>query len=231
MHMKTPAAFGVALVVGVGIGWFLSRLVENRAPDGNETQRSASPAEQAPTVNLTQAEKEELERLRKDVPDLLRLRGQLAQLRQATEGNGQTGTPQTRPSNAGRFIAAQQLRDVGLATPEASLQTFMASMVSGNIDGALAAAAPRPDGQSIDHTQVRQTSQQLSPFSGMQLIAKKVLSDDKVDIETLDFQEGKAPTTTVHHMVKVGAEWRYSDSTTAWPGWDREGQVETLMPE
>jgi len=186
----------------------------------------------ASDINLSQPEKEELERLRRDVPDLLRLRNEVRQLRRKKEEDKQAGASQVDSAVAHRFIPTERMTSVGFATPEAALLTFMAASTSGNYEQVLSSGVPLSNKSPIDRTEFENQFRQAPHYIGMQIIAKKVVSDEKVDIQTLEFLEGKAPATMIHHMVKIGTEWRYSDtsgSTADW--WDREGEVQLFIPE
>jgi hypothetical protein len=62
------------------------------------------------------------------------------------------------------------------------------------------------------------------------MIAKKVLSDDKVDIQVLVLAESTAPNIVVQHMLKVGDEWKLGGSAGLNDDWYRDGQIQWLTP-
>jgi len=128
------------------------------------------------------------------------------------------------------FIPLEKLTHQGFATPEAALQTYMNAAVFGSFEQLLTACVPHTSRDS-SRTEFEQHRPRAPRFIGMQLLAKKLVSDDKVDIQTLVFLEGEAPSVSIAHVVKIGAEWKYSDSHSAYPTWVQEGKVQLCTSE
>jgi hypothetical protein len=43
-------------------------------------------------------------------------------------------------------------------------------------------------------------------------LQKKIIGDDKVDLEILGFVEGEVPESSIQHMVKEGDQWKFAGS-------------------
>lgn len=167
--------------------------------------------------------------MRRDYPELLRLRNQVTQLRQERESDKHRGAAQSDTALAGRFISARELTNIGFATAEAALQSFTAALASGDFEQVLA-AMPEEERKPTDRAQYEEGFRTMPPLRGIQMIAKKVLSDDKVEIQVLTFLEGKPPNNAITPMFKVGNEWRCGGSRSGFP-WNEEGKIELLIPE
>jgi hypothetical protein len=108
-------------------------------------------------------------------------------------------------------------------------------MLSGNYDQTMNSfsTGTRPDG--INAPKNREDFENGSrvaavSFQGQQMLAKKIISDDKVDLEVLAFFEGHAPDISVQHMVKEGGQWKFSGSASVRQDWEKDGKVQTYAP-
>jgi hypothetical protein len=69
----------------------------------------------------------------------------------------------------------------------------------------------------------------------MQLLARKALSDDRVQLE---FKMDSAPDsdgkvmggTGVESLVKVGDEWKFSNEIVKDRAWEQDGNVQKFVP-
>jgi hypothetical protein len=239
--MKTIVVSGVSILIGVGIGWYAVRSFQSRTPAETQPQEPAVLAQPAAATGLSQADKAKLERLRQSETDLLRLRSEVTQLRQEAESYRHRHAQQAvSPANGlahapaiGRFMSKEQLVNAGFSTPDAALQSFMAAVASGNSQQLLAVMDPQQatNAPAENLAALQQNVERLAArFKGVQMIAKKVLSDDKVDIEVLLFEEGKPPYISIQHMVKSAGEWKFSGASGANIGWGQDGRIEVLTP-
>ena len=65
----------------------------------------------------------------------------------------------------------------------------------------------------------------------MQILAKKTVSDDKVDLQIVTFEDGKGPDISVQHMVKTGDEWKFAGSASVdTRSWNQATNVEAILP-
>jgi hypothetical protein len=200
------------------------------------TNQEPAAIQQPSGAALTQAERDELEQLRKNAPELLGLRGEVTRLRQERDAQKQqlasSGSTPARPRPVGDFIPKEQLVNAGTATPEAALQTFLAAVASGNFDQVLATMPPdftgdKASGRASFEKAIQQEGGRLK---GVQITAKRVLSDNKVELQLLVFEEGKAAVLAIHRMVRIGNEWRFDQSVGGGDSWEGDGQVQLLTP-
>ena len=234
---KKSIGFLVAIILcGTGVYLIEQRKIRRLQAENQNlvVQKTASLASQAPVVDLNQGERNELERLRRDMAGLLRLRNEVTQLRRESEARKQqllgTGGGLARALPSSNFIPKEQVVNVGLATPEAALQSYMAAMASGSFEQVLATLPPAVTNDPASRASFEKAiKDELLGFRGLQMTAKKVLSDDRVDIQVLVFEEGRAPELGIQHLVKIGSEWRMGGSTSA-GGWNQDGKVQLLTP-
>src|SRR4051812_5837233 len=141
-------------------------------------------------LNSAQRQEDEITRLRRDQTELLRLRGEVAQLRR------QISTPKPTPSAQagtsrhppGSYIAKDQMQSAGYATPEQALETITSVMMNGPYEQVteglgpemLAAETRDPRGKSGYE---RRRSTVAPHFKGIQFVAKKILSEDRVELK------------------------------------------------
>jgi hypothetical protein len=72
-------------------------------------------------------------------------------------------------------------------------------------------------------------------FKGMQIVARKTLDGDRVelkvklDADPLPNSQVNPPTFMAQPMVKVGNEWKLGGSTRpCQPDWDNDGEIQTF---
>ncbi len=75
-------------------------------------------------------------------------------------------------------------------------------------------------------------------FKGIQIVAKKVVADDKVELKVrVDYDSAAMKNLTSHSppeymlqpMVRVGNEWKLGGSTrNHTESWERDGQIQTF---
>ncbi len=253
INIKSVTAI-LAAALGTGTATYLVQQREaNRLLAENQdlaARQVSTAGERDAALTVAQSTKDELGRLRKDQAELLRLRGEVGQMRrelasQKTQARQQPGgmkpaDPAMTPP--GTYITKDQLAHVGYATPEAALQTITWAMYKATYEQVneglgpeeLASEARDPKGR--EGFEARQKV--MAPlFKGLQVVAKKQLADDKVElkvkIEADPFpgQDRAMPPFMIQPMVKVGDAWKIGGSTRGHEEtWEKDGQIQTFNP-
>lgn len=117
-----------------------------------------------------------------------------------------------KPPAPGSYIAKKQLANVGYSTPEAALETAIWAMMSVNYD------------KTIE-----------SPFKGMQIVAKKTIADDKVELKVLmEATSTKSPGNKyrLQTMAKIGNAWKVDGGTRGYvASWDNGSNIVTFVAQ
>jgi RNA polymerase sigma factor (sigma-70 family) len=253
INAKSIAAMvGAAVLAGTGTYFARQREVNELQAANRQLmeQRDKFAAEQGANVAALTANTEELERLRKDAKDLPRLRNEVAQLKKqrdevkkvVAQPAGATGGPLAPPvSGSGRYITIDQLANVGSATPEAAMQTAMWTMFKGSYEEALASATPELQKDGLRNPKTRElfetSRKQMAPlFKGLQIMARKVLADGKVefkvkmDADPLPDTKAWMPGIAVYRLTNIDRAWKVGGATGYDAKWDQDGQVQ-ILPE
>jgi RNA polymerase sigma factor (sigma-70 family) len=148
----------------------------------------------------------------------------------------------------GTYISMDQLAFVGYATPEAALESVTWAETCGTYEQANAGISPEiltimAHELSNKHgrEQFEASKKQMAKvMKGLQIVARKVLSDDKVELKfKQDFDpkmwkqitQAPAPEYLLQPMVKIGDEWKLGGSTRSYTAsWDTDGQIQTFTP-
>jgi len=74
-------------------------------------------------------------------------------------------------------------------------------------------------------------------FKGMQIVAKKLLVEDKVelkvkwDADPVPDPRHELPPLIIQPMIKVGDAWKIEGSTRGYQeAWEKDGQIQTFNP-
>jgi hypothetical protein len=141
-------------------------------------------------------------------------------------------------NGAGRYLANEQLAFVGYATPEAAFQSIARAMVDGDGDKVFACLSPQdqaaignqPNGRRKFAANIKRNGQNCK---GLQIMARKVLADDKVELKFKLDPSSQAkngppiPDFLVQGFAKIGGEWKISGDTKPYtPDWDNSSQPE-----
>jgi hypothetical protein len=155
-----------------------------------------------------------------------------------------TGAVHPAGNGAGHFTAREQLAFAGYATPEATLQSMVWAAINGDGDKLFACFSPEaqaaigkePNGRKNFDAGVKKSAQAQS-IKGMQVTARKVLADDKVELKfKLDFasppKNGECDKGfAICPFVKIGGEWKLCVKTKNYtPDWDNGSQPEPAAP-
>jgi hypothetical protein len=144
----------------------------------------------------------------------------------------------------GQYISVSQLAFAGYATPEAALETCRWAIMKGTLEQANDTLAPDMRPKSItqkDRDRFEAMRARRSPaVKGFQIVAKKILTDDKVELKVRDdynpeimkkLAANPPPEYMVQPMVKIGDEWKLGGSTREWTAsWEKTGQIQTYSP-
>jgi len=166
--------------------------------------------------------------------ELLRLRGQIGLLRQATKEQAQlravnaqlraaSGTSEKELAAARaapNFWAKDRLAFAGYAGPEAALKTALWAMNNGDLKACLACCAfgpeataaleqqPREEVEAAMTAELKMMSESLAPSIGFHILDKKVKSPDQAILNLSFDGEGKARKFV---MKRIGNEWKMAD--------------------
>jgi hypothetical protein len=150
--------------------------------------------------------------------------------------------PHTRPPHAaGTYITKSRLVFAGYATPEAALESMTWAMMNGDYDTSIASLGPEMRADAVkdpkDRKNFESSMRKMSTrFKGMQIVAKKTLAGDKVELKLkLDValpsnSHGDVPPFFIQPMTRFGNEWKLGGSTRGYEtNWDQSGQIQTFV--
>lgn len=249
LNIKTIAAIVVAAVTAGTGTHFVQQHEATRLRDENQNliaEREKLTNERNTFLSAEKANRDELVRLRKNQSELLRLRGEVGVLRnelalQKRQVSQQTALPQ--PMNTinhppGSYIAKDQMTFAGYATPEAATESFVWTALHGTYEQFLETMSPEHSAEESKDPSSREKfetfqSNDAPLFKGIQILAKKVVAEDRVELKIMYF-EGKSEKSehcSIQPMGKIGSEWKRVGSTQGCEEtWDKAGQVQKFVP-
>ncbi|HEY5042018.1 MAG TPA: sigma-70 family RNA polymerase sigma factor [Verrucomicrobiae bacterium] len=250
--------FGATLAVVAGTGIFEAHQAAQLRGQNQRLQQQLSPLtsqiqqlerEHDDATNQLAGLLAENSRLKsnQNMAELLKLRGEVSVLQRQLESQNakigqQSGTklPVETTTRLGGLVSKDRLVNVGFQTPESAFQTYLSAMFSGQFDQVVAAMPSELQPQvNTQESRKQFEDQQARPemrsqrdnFQGMQILAKKAVSDDKVDLQTIIFENDKSPDISIEHMVKNGDEWKYAGSASYdQRSWNQATNVEAVSP-
>jgi hypothetical protein len=176
--------------------------------------------------------------------ELLKLRGEVAVLRRQLELE-KAQVAQTAAASksvelshvAGDgFIARGKMADVGFDTPEAALQTWMHGILTTNYEATMNAMTSQVQTDAAKDPKNREDFEKslsqgvATTVLGQEIVGKKILSDDKVELEVLVYTDGAAPEISVQRMAKEGNQWKFGGSIGLTPDWGKNGKFQNVGP-
>ncbi len=208
-------------------------------------------AERAAALATDNASREELDRLRKNQTELLRLRGEVGRLRQRTNelaslleenrrlrsavpGDGVDKTPPQAPPED--IYPKESWKFAGFATPEATLQTVQWAAVNGDLETGAACCCPELQAVMREHNATNFTgesrseiaahnSELLRNITGYRILAKRYISDSAVvlayHLDGNDYVSSKKWHTS--YFERVGEEWKVAIPKYTPPKWEKVG--------
>jgi hypothetical protein len=213
------AVAGCVVVVAVRQSAIASLRAENQTllAKSQEAQKLAEENQQLPELRV---ESEEVKKLRQENEDLPRLRNEARQLRRAAqeldglraENQRLLAQNQNAANNAGssalppNFIPRTALYDAGLATPEATVQTYFWAMSQGNFERLIQCYANGAIVLGQDRAwQARQLTDQMSHFTGFAIVEKNQIMQDVMEVGLQSSANGPVMKMNVR---QVGNEWK-----------------------
>ena len=177
-----------------------------------ELAQAKSQPDLSDEIAKLQAENRDLPKVRNEVRQLREQKQEFERVRADNE-RLRTATSASNPSRAtarSPFIARDKLSNVGLATPEAAVQTCFWAICTANLQmlqQTLGSVEPETGGASLPNGDLlRRATEMGNKMTGYEIIAQKTLSADKMQlalrIHTDDLME-------VQQILKrVGNEWK-----------------------
>ena len=247
---KTLITVGITAAVGTGI-YEYRQASTLRTQVQSLQQQSVSLAEEIQKLNRDRdgaamklaALRDGKERLKNNITELPKLRGDVTQLRQ------QLATQERRADRPLGYIAKDKIAFAGYATPEAALETITWAHLNGTYDQSIEALSSELLAQEeLKGTKRREMFEtnkiKFAPFfKGVQILAKKVLTDDRVELkykndldpavkQLFDMpKSGPLPQFIVQAMVKVGNDWKVDGLPRLnEESWEDESQIEKFAP-
>ena len=184
----------------------------------------------------------ELKVAQRNQRELLQLRSEVGKLRKQRDAQefakqnvqATARAPEISPVlPPGTFITTDKLVFAGFETPEAAFQSMTFGMITGSYDTVLKGMSPE-EAVNQDTEKARKSFESSWPkmtpsVKGFQLLAKKVVSDDLVELKTRFEMFSQTPEVAVMRFKKINGEWKMTGSGTKYrPEWERTGQVQTF---
>ena len=133
----------------------------------------------------------------------------------------------------GIVITRDKISFAGYATPEATWESWLWAEYFGNYEQALDCMTPEHRAWVSRNPKDRETHADFqssvgSNFNWMQIVAKKVLADDVVELKVRSLV-GDRGESSVRQLRKVGGEWKIVGGSYPYEStWDGDGQIQTF---
>jgi hypothetical protein len=163
----------------------------------------------------------------------------LCHLQVAGAGQRETQVHHRRHSH-GQYLRKAQLTNAGDATPEAAMESALWAMANGDYNAFLTLLTPQMQ-KEMNRTFgdaekfAAETQKEMAAFKGMQILARKTLSDDKVELKFhIDILNTAGISISANNdrtqlMVKSGDAWKIGGGTKSYrPGWDQGRKMERV---
>lgn len=145
--------------------------------------------------------------------------------------------PQKTAHAVGADITKDQFVFAGFTTPEAALESAFWARLNYNYDTIIASDSPGMQVEEMADSKDRKNfeadmQKTASKFKSMQIIAKKTLSDDKVElkIKLVFTPEPNHPYFFIQPMIKIDNEWKLNGLKTKYEiSWDQNGRIQTFV--
>ena len=146
------------------------------------------------------------------------------------------------PHAAGAYLVKNQFAYAGYATPEAALESMLWAYLNGDYDMVMSSVGPKDQADLKKQfggnpkrfqSQMRRASTQ---FKGAQILARKTVSADKVELKFQIVTPGGsgghvATNCMIQPMVKISNEWKLimNESTQYKTNWDQSGEIQAFV--
>jgi hypothetical protein len=167
------------------------------------------------TFNESQAQEDaaEIDRLHEENRDLLKLRNEINQLRDAKAEfqrvSAENQRLKSRPKDEPKVrvvINMNGLYDRGLNTPEAALQTFLWTEREGNSVAMARCVTPRSASQARDF--LRGDQKYFGTIDSLEIVARREVDAKTVQLGVAFRIPNKPQNNTVFNFVLSNGEWR-----------------------
>jgi hypothetical protein len=223
MKPLTKVIFALSMAGALG-GVCLERNAISKARLENQRLRNESEEIERLTrenaeIDRLRSEAQEMGNLRNGTRELHKLRNEVRQLREQKPewdkvhaenqklrtGAEPAGRPALRAPDPASLIANEMLSDAGLGSPEATLRTFFWAMREGNLEKMRSCFSPDTPGDLIPGA----PGPTPAAFTGLRVVAKKVVSTDEVKLGIqLSAEQEAAPLELALSFKRVGGEWK-----------------------
>lgn len=253
INAKSVAAI-LAAALGAGTATYLvqeRKATQLLAENQDLVARQASAANERDAVLATaQSMNDELERLRKGQVELLRLRGEVSQMRRLLESQKPTTPQSQRPNQSvaeakahtpGLPISKDQLANAGYATPEAALETYFWAATKGSFDHVSESVSPGRMAEMVANANQEQLEAELkrdsAAFKGIQIIARKALPDQSVELKfrmeidpNVRAAQPGLPDSLVQPMILIDGQWRlHTGARLCDMAWDEDPRTQRFI--
>ena len=184
-------------------------------------------AETEERLRNSSAQYSEFEQLRKDHLELLRLRGEVPRLRNESKRPGdlsnqqpavqqqQTEIPKTYDDRTAAYLARNSWADVGMATPEATMQTIAWAIGQTNLARAMDCFAPDfrdqfEKGIAKDPGATNPAGGFWPTVTGVEILGQRAIDADQIEL-VYQFEEALTKRRPEVQLLKrFGNEWKFA---------------------
>jgi hypothetical protein len=222
-------AGGVLLGVSIFVGWRGHKEAAALRAANRELQARLATLDMERTNALARPTTESIPAVS---PELLKLRGEVAQLRRQTNEMqklqsentrlraAMVSAAQTQPkeasannTNSGSFVPREAWAFAGYATPDDALRSAVWAMSSGDPNTFLASLSPRERARTekqwkdkSDEQIAAEGRREMEKMSGFHILDRQVVADDEVTLRV--FAEGDEGDVRRMRMKRFGSEWK-----------------------
>jgi RNA polymerase sigma factor (sigma-70 family) len=156
---------------------------------------------------------DELERLRRDRAELVRLRGEVTRVRQEKDGSTATHTPRNataQPSTELPEWNSSQLTNAGRTTPRDALQTVLWAVTSQKPEEMIGSVVMDANDAQLEEAYRRFIAGSEAPpqFDRFRVLSEKYISPDEVQINLAADSQAVGDTQKAFTLKKVDGEWK-----------------------
>ena len=223
------AALGTASIVIIKQQLRICALKESRRSLAAQYQELSTT-----NASLDATRTDELNGLRQQTLEVLRLRNQLAQAHRqlaAAEATNQTSRTE-KPDEFAGYVTREQLSFAGFATPENAFQSFNWAEANGDYTNWLAALAPGLQEEELANPKSFEEFQHrpMGTMTGMQVLATKPIGSDRVELK-VRLDSANTVTVLIFPMVAIGNEWRLGGDIDSYTqAWDSPNRAQDAQP-
>lgn len=251
MTTLQKALIGAAFAAAVCTGMYEARQAFTARAQAEKIRQQQRPLteqlqqvtrERDEAANQIAALREETARFARNSNELLKVRGEVGRLQRELASKDRQGSQQSDAPKSigvkgpppGTLITKDKISFAGYATPESAWESWLWAEYFGNYEQTLEGMTPEHRAQVLRNSNDRDTLGNFqntagSNFNWMQVIAKKVLADDVVELKVRALV-GDRDESSIRQMRKVDGEWKYTGGSYPHEtAWDSNGQIQTFV--